>query len=307
MMADVELSRGFPLFYRNADANTYGVLNVREAFAAEHPEIVAAGARGLRARPRSGRWRTRPSCAQILADGREAARAGGRQAARARPSSSHPQPGEAAARHHPGRRPGAAGARASSSPTSTSPPRSTPCSSRASPPRSSPAPVSAALERPARRRRGRRRVARRRRRRAACSRHPLAASACSCRWPWPSLWEIAARPGWIEARLLPPPSTVAETLARAVARPASSRGHLAATLVARGGGLRARPRARDRAGCPHRLLDPRPPAARPDPAGAARDPLDRLGAAVHPLVRDLRGLEGGADRDRRLLPGLSAR
>ena len=40
MMADVELSRGFPLFYRNADANTYGVLNVREAFAAEHPEIV---------------------------------------------------------------------------------------------------------------------------------------------------------------------------------------------------------------------------------------------------------------------------
>ena len=40
MMADVELSRGFPLFYRNADANSYGVLNVREAFAAEHPEVV---------------------------------------------------------------------------------------------------------------------------------------------------------------------------------------------------------------------------------------------------------------------------
>lgn len=40
MMADVELSRGFPLFYRDADANSYGVLNVREAFAAEHPEIV---------------------------------------------------------------------------------------------------------------------------------------------------------------------------------------------------------------------------------------------------------------------------
>jgi sulfonate transport system substrate-binding protein len=40
MMADVELSRGYPLFYRNADANTYGVLNVRAAFAAEHPEIV---------------------------------------------------------------------------------------------------------------------------------------------------------------------------------------------------------------------------------------------------------------------------
>ena len=40
MMADVELSRGYPLFYRDADANTYGVLNVREAFATQHPETV---------------------------------------------------------------------------------------------------------------------------------------------------------------------------------------------------------------------------------------------------------------------------
>ena len=39
-MADVEVSRGFPLFYRNADANSYGVLNVREAFAEENPELV---------------------------------------------------------------------------------------------------------------------------------------------------------------------------------------------------------------------------------------------------------------------------
>jgi sulfonate transport system substrate-binding protein len=40
MMADVEISQGYPLFYRDADANTYGTLNVREEFAAEHPEIV---------------------------------------------------------------------------------------------------------------------------------------------------------------------------------------------------------------------------------------------------------------------------
>jgi sulfonate transport system substrate-binding protein len=40
MMADVELSKGYPLFFRNPDANSYGVLNVREAFAAEHPEVV---------------------------------------------------------------------------------------------------------------------------------------------------------------------------------------------------------------------------------------------------------------------------
>ena len=40
MMADVELSKSYPLFFRNADANSYGVLNVREAFAAENPELV---------------------------------------------------------------------------------------------------------------------------------------------------------------------------------------------------------------------------------------------------------------------------
>jgi sulfonate transport system substrate-binding protein len=40
MMADVEISKGYPLFFRNPDANTYGVLNVREEFAAEHPDVV---------------------------------------------------------------------------------------------------------------------------------------------------------------------------------------------------------------------------------------------------------------------------
>ena len=40
MMADVELSEGYPLFYRDADANSYGVLNVREEFAAENPDLV---------------------------------------------------------------------------------------------------------------------------------------------------------------------------------------------------------------------------------------------------------------------------
>ena len=33
--------KGYPLFFRDADANSYGVLNVREAFAAEHPDVVA--------------------------------------------------------------------------------------------------------------------------------------------------------------------------------------------------------------------------------------------------------------------------
>lgn len=39
-MADVELQRGFPLFYRNPDFNTYGTLNVLEDFLNNHPEIV---------------------------------------------------------------------------------------------------------------------------------------------------------------------------------------------------------------------------------------------------------------------------
>ena len=40
MMAAAEVESGARLFYRNADANTYGVLNVREAFAAQNPELV---------------------------------------------------------------------------------------------------------------------------------------------------------------------------------------------------------------------------------------------------------------------------
>src|SRR3546814_16661551 len=39
-MAQAELDNDAVLFYRNADANTYGVLNVREAFANENPELV---------------------------------------------------------------------------------------------------------------------------------------------------------------------------------------------------------------------------------------------------------------------------
>ncbi|WP_035691074.1 aliphatic sulfonate ABC transporter substrate-binding protein [Azospirillum halopraeferens] len=40
MMAQAELDLGATLFHRNAGANTWGILNVREAFAAEHPELV---------------------------------------------------------------------------------------------------------------------------------------------------------------------------------------------------------------------------------------------------------------------------
>ena len=41
MMAQTELEAGNKLFYRDADANTYGVLDVREAFLEQHPDLVA--------------------------------------------------------------------------------------------------------------------------------------------------------------------------------------------------------------------------------------------------------------------------
>ncbi len=40
MMAQAEIEEGAKLFYRKADANTWGILNVREAFLKDHPDIV---------------------------------------------------------------------------------------------------------------------------------------------------------------------------------------------------------------------------------------------------------------------------
>ncbi|HVZ10555.1 aliphatic sulfonate ABC transporter substrate-binding protein [Rhodopila sp.] len=40
MMAAAEVENGDRLFYRNPDANTWGILNVREEFASANPEIV---------------------------------------------------------------------------------------------------------------------------------------------------------------------------------------------------------------------------------------------------------------------------
>jgi sulfonate transport system substrate-binding protein len=40
MMAQAEVEDGAKLFYRNKDANTWGILNAREEFLKEHPDIV---------------------------------------------------------------------------------------------------------------------------------------------------------------------------------------------------------------------------------------------------------------------------
>jgi sulfonate transport system substrate-binding protein len=40
MMAQAEIEDGARLFYRNPDANTWGILNVREAFLSDNPDLV---------------------------------------------------------------------------------------------------------------------------------------------------------------------------------------------------------------------------------------------------------------------------
>ena len=79
-MAQTELEDGSRLFFRDPGLNTYGFLNVREAFAAEHPDEVIAPAARLRARPTMGAGqpgRIEGSPRQ----GRQADRPGGRQGA----------------------------------------------------------------------------------------------------------------------------------------------------------------------------------------------------------------------------------
>jgi sulfonate transport system substrate-binding protein len=79
MMAQHEIIDGAKLFYRNADANTWGILNTREEFAKDNPDLVkrvisayrrrAVFARQLRRAQEDLRWR------------HQAARRRGRQAA----------------------------------------------------------------------------------------------------------------------------------------------------------------------------------------------------------------------------------
>lgn len=53
MMAEAELEQGAVLFYRAPELNTWGILNVDEDFAADHPEVVEAV---IRAYERGRQW-----------------------------------------------------------------------------------------------------------------------------------------------------------------------------------------------------------------------------------------------------------
>ena len=65
-MAQAELESHDRLFFRNADLNTYGILNVREAFLAAHPDLVE---KVLGAYERGRHWSLehKPELAQTLA------------------------------------------------------------------------------------------------------------------------------------------------------------------------------------------------------------------------------------------------
>ena len=119
-------------------------------------------------------------------------------------------------------------------------------------------------------------------------------------------WEIVGRAGLVQW----PTGAAAVKTVRDHRRTGQERRadrHIVATLTRvvrrlrpwRGRGHAARRRLR--------LLGAGAAAARSHRAGVARDPVDRLGAAVHPVARHFRNLENRADRGRGVFPGLSRR
>ncbi|MFO7293592.1 MAG: aliphatic sulfonate ABC transporter substrate-binding protein [Actinomycetes bacterium] len=67
MMAEAELEQGARLFYRRPELNTWGILNVNEEFAAQHPELVE---RVIAAYERARKWALEnpDELAEILAE-----------------------------------------------------------------------------------------------------------------------------------------------------------------------------------------------------------------------------------------------
>ena len=121
------------------------------------------------------------------------------------------------------------------------------------------------------------------------------------------LWEFAVRIGLSNGRLVPPPSVIFATFAELAAHRRAAAPRAAPRCRASPPGFAFGVAAGTVVRRHRRLFGADPPPARSDPAGAARDPVDRLGAAVHPVVRHLRSLQDHADRGRRVLSGLSRR
>ena len=80
MMAQAEVEDGAKLFFRKPEANTWGILNVREEFLKDHPDLVRRVLDGLRGRAQAFARELRRREARVHR-GDQAARGGGRQAA----------------------------------------------------------------------------------------------------------------------------------------------------------------------------------------------------------------------------------
>ena len=107
MMAQAEIENGARLFYRNKAANTWGILNMREAFLKDHPELVHRVLAVYDEARKYSLAALRRAQAQ-LHRGDASARRGGRQAAQGAHRSDLEPNRHAAARLDPRRRPRAA-------------------------------------------------------------------------------------------------------------------------------------------------------------------------------------------------------
>ena len=105
MMAQAEVEDGARLFYRNKEANTWGILNVREEFLKDHPDLVRRVLAVYEEARKYSLANLRRGEAR-LHRGDQAARGGGRQAAQGTHRADPQQDRRPAARVHSRRRPG---------------------------------------------------------------------------------------------------------------------------------------------------------------------------------------------------------
>ena len=110
MMAQAEVEDGAKLFYRNKDANTWGILNVREEFLKDHPDLVKR-VLAVYEEARKYSLANYDEQKQRLHRRDQAAGRGGRQAAQGAHRADPQQDRRAAARVDPGGRPRAAAGR----------------------------------------------------------------------------------------------------------------------------------------------------------------------------------------------------
>ena len=110
MMAQAEVEDGAKLFYRNKDANTWGILNVREEFLKDHPDLVKR-VLAVYEEARKYSLANYDEVKQRLHRRDQAAGGGGRQAAQGAHRADPLQDRRAAARIDPGGRARAAAGR----------------------------------------------------------------------------------------------------------------------------------------------------------------------------------------------------